>query len=300
MRTLLFATFLCVAEAVSLAQVRTTGQLSGTVVDPSGAAVPNAKVRVTEPATGFTQSVTAGGFGEYSFPELQPGQYEVTSTAAGFSQAVYTGVVIEAARTTDLQLQMKVGASSQSVEVSAQAQVLETTTSTLSTTINPQSVQDLPLNGRDLLPMAELVAGAQAGGDQRFTTYNALPNAAINITVDGTNVNSQRYRTSSTGKLGLSVWANVLERRHVRSQGGSNCGARQPEYLGGVSERIQSPELDSAGQLFRENQWPGAIRERHEQFFFGAELGERRWAVLPKHSIPSAVVVLMLEAFSTK
>jgi hypothetical protein len=186
-------------ELLSFAQVRATGELSGTVIDPSDSAVPKAKVTVVEPTTGYTQSAIAGGFGEYSFPELQPGDYQVTVTAMGFSQAVYTNVVIEAARTTDLQLQMKLGRSSQSVETSAQGQVLETTSTTLSTTIDPESVQNLPLNGRDLLPMAELVAGAQTGGDERFTTYNALPNAALNISIDGINANSQRYRTFSTG-----------------------------------------------------------------------------------------------------
>lgn len=193
------AILLCLAGVVSFGQVRTTGILSGTVVDPSGAAVPNASVTVTEPSTGFTQTVTASGVGDYSFTELQPGQYQLTCSAPGFANAVYSNIVIEAARTVDLQVQMKVGAASQSVEVSAQGQVLETSSNTLATTINPESVQNLPLNGRDLLPMAELVAGAQAGGDQRFTTYNALPNGAINISIDGINANSQRFRTSTTG-----------------------------------------------------------------------------------------------------
>lgn len=181
------------------AQVRTTGTLSGTVVDPSGATVPQASITVTEPSTGFTQTVTSSDSGEYTFPDLQPGHYQLTATRTGFAQAIYSQVVIEAARTINLQVQLQLGATSEKVDVSAEGQVLETTSTTLSTTINPQSVQDLPLNGRDLLPMAELVAGAQSGGDSRFTTYDALPNAAINITVDGINVNSQRYRTSSTG-----------------------------------------------------------------------------------------------------
>ena len=61
------------------------------------------------------------------------------------------------------------------------------------------SIQDLPLNGRDVLPFAQLVPGAQVGGDLRFTTYNSMPNGAINISVDGTNNNFQRFRTSTTG-----------------------------------------------------------------------------------------------------
>src|ERR1700743_2927983 len=142
-------------------QVRTTGQLTGAVVDPSGASVPAATVKVEEPSTRFTQTVTTAAAGEYVFTQLQPGRYRVTADATGFSQAVYTDVVIEAARTIDLRVEMKVGSSSQAIEVSAQTQVLETTSNTLATTINPDAVQNLPLNGRDALPLAELTPGAQ-------------------------------------------------------------------------------------------------------------------------------------------
>ena len=85
------------------------------------------------------------------------------------------------------------------MEVSAANEVLETTSNTLATTVSGDSIQDLPLGGRDALPFAELVPGAQSGGDERFTTYNAMPNGAINISVDGMNNNFQRYRTSTTG-----------------------------------------------------------------------------------------------------
>jgi len=71
--------------------------------------------------------------------------------------------------------------------------------------IDPVQIQNLPLAGRDILPMAEPVAGAQSGGDERLTTYNSLPDAAIPITIDGVTANFQRYRTSSTGSFRLQV-----------------------------------------------------------------------------------------------
>jgi hypothetical protein len=181
------------------AQVRTTGQISGTVTDPSGALVAGATITVTMPSTGFTQSVKANSEGQYSFPELQPGVYQLTASASGFAVTTYTDVLIEAARTKDLAIRMRVGQINEKVEVSAQGEVLETTTNTVATTIDPDQVQDLPLNGRDILPLAELVSGAQSGGDERFTTYNSLPNGSISITIDGMTANSQRYRTSTTG-----------------------------------------------------------------------------------------------------
>lgn len=181
------------------AQLRITGQISGTVTDPSGAVVAGAVITASMASTGFSQSVTANSAGQYAFPDLQPGVYEVSATATGFSTVAYRDVVVEAARTKDLPFQMKVGQISEKVEVSAQGEVLETTTNTLATTIDPTQIQDLPLNGRDILPMAEIVAGAQSGGDERFTTFNSLPNGSISITIDGMTANSQRYRTSTTG-----------------------------------------------------------------------------------------------------
>jgi len=190
---------LLASTSMTRGQVRTTGQLGGTVLDPSGAAVSAATVTISQPATGFSQTVTVNDAGEYVFPALQPGAYQLKVTAAGFSDAVYDHVVVGAARSTDLKVQLKVGQASETVRVSTEGEVLETTTNTLSSTISPEGLQELPLNGRDVLPFAQLVPGAQSGGDQRFTTYNSLPNASLNITVDGVNDNFQRYRTSTTG-----------------------------------------------------------------------------------------------------
>jgi hypothetical protein len=181
------------------AQLRTTGDLSGRVVDPSGAVLPGITITAQDTAHGISQSVTTNASGQYVFPDLLPGSYQVTAKAPGFATAIFDDVVIEAGRSKDLEIKLKVGQATEQIEVSAQAAVLETTSNTLATTIDPEQVQDLPLAGRDILPMAELVSGAQSGGDERFTTYDALPNAAISITIDGMTANSQRYRTSSTG-----------------------------------------------------------------------------------------------------
>ena len=195
----LFLSVMLLLSGLGFAQVRTTGQLAGTVVDASGSAVPGAALTISQQTTGFTQTITANESGEYIFPVLQPGTYQLRVTAKGFSSAFYEAVVIAAARTTDLKVAMTVGEVTEIVRVSGQSEVLETTSNTLSSTISPESIENLPLGGRDVLPFAQLVAGAQSGGDQRFTTYNALPNAAVSITVDGVNNNFQRYRTSTTG-----------------------------------------------------------------------------------------------------
>jgi hypothetical protein len=195
---LLVASLAFVPEIVR-GQARTEGQLSGKIVDPSGAVVPNGKLTLSQASTGISLSATANASGEYVFPTVLPGTYKLTVDAKGFSQAIYNEVHVYTGRTTDLNLNLKVGSTSESVDVSAAGEVLETTTNTLATTVVADSIQDLPLNGRDVLPFAQLVPGAQVGGDLRFTTYNSMPNAAISISVDGTNNNFQRFRTSTTG-----------------------------------------------------------------------------------------------------
>lgn len=184
---------------IAAAQVATTGALSGLVVDPSGASIPAATLTVTQASTGFRQTVKASATGAYTFPALQPGTYELRVSANGFSTAVYSNVAIEVAQTTNIQVRMKVGAASESVVVSAQAEVLKTTQNTLGDTLSPTLIENLPLAGRDLLEFASLVTGAANPDNQRYTTYDNLPNAAINISVNGTNDNFQRFRTFSTG-----------------------------------------------------------------------------------------------------
>ncbi|MGC1107838.1 MAG: carboxypeptidase-like regulatory domain-containing protein [Candidatus Acidiferrales bacterium] len=189
----------CLWPGAARAQVVATGGLSGTVVDPSGAAIPGASLTITDPATNFSQTVTANDSGVYTFSDLQPATYQLRVSAKGFGDAIVSSVVIQAAHTANLKVSMKVGAASETVEVSGSSQVLETTTNTLSTTISPEAIQDLPLGGRDALQFAELVPGATYTGQERYTTMDDLPAAALNITVNGTNDNFTRYRSTTTG-----------------------------------------------------------------------------------------------------
>ena len=194
---LALALFLCPQAA--MAQVVTTGGLSGTIVDPSGAAIPNATLTISNPSVGYTQTVTSNGAGVYTFADLQPATYQLTVSAKGFSDATVSGVIVAAARMTNLKIAMKVGAATETVEVSADSQVLETTTNSLNMTISPEAIQNLPLNGRDALQFAELTPGATITGQERYTTVDDLPAASLNISVDGTNDNFQRYRSTTTG-----------------------------------------------------------------------------------------------------
>src|SRR4051794_32404466 len=129
------ATFIALAlllTPTAAAQVRIVGDVSGTITDPSGAAVPNAKVVLKDLGTGNVREAAANQAGHFSFPDLSFGKFEITVTAAGFQTSVVANVAVEASKTTDVPIQLQVGQQSQSVTVEAAASPILETTSNLS------------------------------------------------------------------------------------------------------------------------------------------------------------------------
>jgi hypothetical protein len=194
------AVLVLLPAGIARAQVNNAGQITGTVLDPSGKSVPGAVVTASQPSTGFSRTAKASGSGVYVFTDLQAGTYQVQATAQGFATAVYQSVVVQVAQTTNLEIKMTIGQVNETVTVSAAVQTLETTQNTLSTTISPELMENLPLNGRDVLEFATLAPGASDPGihGNNYNTYNDLPNAAVNITISGTADQFQRYKTFSS------------------------------------------------------------------------------------------------------
>ena len=138
----LLPALLFVAPQIVFGQAQTAGELSGTVTDPSGAVIPGAGVVLSRPSTGFSRTVVANASGEFDFPDLQAGQYILNVNANGFQVAKYSDVEVQTGRQLNLNVHMKIGSSTQTVEISSGIEALETTTNTLSTTITPDAVQD--------------------------------------------------------------------------------------------------------------------------------------------------------------
>lgn len=184
---------------IAYGQATTTGNLSGTVTDASGALVPNATLTIKNPAVGASVTQHTNSQGGYAFSDLQVGMYTLTISAQGFASTVVHNVSIDTGRSININPTLKVGSANEEVSVTSNSQVLETTTNTLAATIRPDAVQELPLSGRDASPLTQLAPGAQTTGDARYGTFNALPTGAINITVDGMNSNFQKFRTASSG-----------------------------------------------------------------------------------------------------
>src|SRR5437870_13105145 len=136
--------------------------LSGTVTDQSGALMPGDQVSIKNTATGVSRGIRTDEAGFYTVPNLLPGVYEVTASAAGFRTTVQSGITLTVGAQQALDIKMQVGQTSETVEITAEAPTVELTSSTLSATVNATTVRELPLNGRSWTDLATLQPGVSA------------------------------------------------------------------------------------------------------------------------------------------
>src|SRR5215471_3910362 len=180
------------------AQIRIAGSVSGTITDPTGAVVPNATVTLKDEGTCIEKQTAANGQGEFLFPDLNFGMYEVSVNVQGFRGERIAHVKVLAGRVTDVPIKLSVGQSSETVTVEGAAPVMETSSNLISRTIEAEAVKDLPLNGRGTLGFARLVPGQQTPLGNGDTHYNGLPGGAVNVTTDGINNASNGFKSGGT------------------------------------------------------------------------------------------------------
>jgi hypothetical protein len=225
---------------ITRAQVRTSGSISGTILDPSGAVVSGAQIRLKDTQTGAERETVSNDTGVFTFQNLQPGTYEVTVSLTGFQTALYSGVVVEAAKTTDINVQLQVGGVAESVQIQGATPILEVTSNTIANTVRNDSIRNLPLGGRNILNFALLVPGSQtAGGNGRNSTYNGMPGGTINITLDGINNNSQGFRSGGTSFFAtVPPRLGAIEEVSIATAGlGADAGAEGAMQIRFVTKR---------------------------------------------------------------
>src|SRR5580700_10405524 len=128
-----------------LAQTGNTGALNGHVTDPSGALVPDAKIRVISLATNEAREVRSSADGGFSVPLLSPGAYRVEVSKSGFTVTVVNGVNVSVTETADVTIRLQLGSETNIVEVQSSAEVVQTDSSALGRVVNERTVQNLPL-----------------------------------------------------------------------------------------------------------------------------------------------------------
>ncbi len=136
-----------------------SGSIYGTVADPSGAVVPNAAVTVTNVQTGETQTSVSNKAGNYLFPVLVPGNYQVAASHRGFETLVQKDIQLSANQNVQVRFQLQLGSAVQSVTVTASTTMVDTRESQIGFTVEQKSIQDLPLNGRNAYDLVGLVPG---------------------------------------------------------------------------------------------------------------------------------------------
>jgi hypothetical protein len=162
---LLFAFLFClISAAAGLAQE--LGTIVGTVLDPSGQAVPSAQITLTEAGTGLTRTAVTNTAGGFVLPSVRPGRYTLAAGAKGFRESLQQGIVLQASQSVTVNVQLELGATLQAITVQAETAHVDTSSSSLSQVVDQQRAVELPLNGRNAASLTLLVAGAvTAPGD---------------------------------------------------------------------------------------------------------------------------------------
>jgi len=172
------------------AQAGATGTILGTVTDPSGAVVPNAKISVTNTATKITFQTVTNSAGDFNAPALNPGTYTVSGEARGFQKVVISSFTLTVNQHARVDLTLKPGAVTETVTTTAQAVSLDTDTAELSNLVSQQQVEDLPLNGRNFMQLLLVGAGAVTVGGEQGTMRQGEGNA---ISVNGGRPEGNNY-----------------------------------------------------------------------------------------------------------
>jgi Carboxypeptidase regulatory-like domain len=271
------------------AQVRIVGDISGTVNDASGAGVPNAKVVLKDSGTGNVKETTSNTSGQFTFPDLSFGKFEITVTASGFQTSVLSNVTVEASKTTNVSVSLQVGQQTQSVTVEASATPLLETTSQLSSDSKEfKEINELPVLSRSALNVARFVPGASppdnGGGDTRF---NNMPGGSINVTVDGINNASNGFKSGGTSFFATApVRLSAVEEVTVESAGlGADSGGMSGTNIKFITRRGGSTYHYSVfyqpvSELFNANSWSRnatgqGFRNRSRTHNYGGNIGGR-------------------------
>lgn len=276
--------------SLALAQ-RDLGTITGTVTDPQGAAVPNVKITITEDATGLKYEVTTGDSGDYTRPALKPGIYTVSAEAQGFRRTAQQNIVITGGDRVGVNITLAVGDLTESIQVTAEAPLLQTESTTLGADLNTRDVSELPLGGqRTFTYLARLSPGvlqaepgardAVGGG---FSANGVRANGQNNFLLNGVdnNVNVIDFLNQTSFVVGPSVEAigemrvltNGYSAEYGRGAGGVvsvSLKSGTNQIHGALFEILQNKDLDANRW---ENNLSGTPRGPFVQNQFGAAAG---------------------------
>jgi hypothetical protein len=238
--------YFCLLLSAAYAQ-STDATVTGTVLDPSGAPVADAAVSMQDVATGVVTHTKSNDAGIYLFAALLPGTYRLAAEHKGFQKYVDEGIVLEVGSRLNINVPLKVGSITETVEVTSQAEALETNSSTVGTVVTSEVMLELPLVGRSAYDLLSLQTGVAGPNGENFNGARA---GALNITLDGINVrdNLMDAVIQTEGLLGMSV-DQIQEFRIVTAPADAEYGRGS----GQIQAISRSGTNQFHGALFAEN-----------------------------------------------
>ncbi|HVF49472.1 MAG TPA: carboxypeptidase regulatory-like domain-containing protein [Pyrinomonadaceae bacterium] len=190
---LLSAFGLLLLFALPVAAQKSSGQITGAVVDQSGAALPNATIVVTQVGTGLTREVKTSDDGIYTVLELPIGIYRISATQTGFKETVVESVTVNVATTTRQDLTMEVGGVGEKVDIVANDVQIEQDTGAVGSVINGEQVRELPLNGRSFVQLTQLQPGVSPATN--FDSKNKGLFSGVDFSVNGNSTQNNLFLT---------------------------------------------------------------------------------------------------------
>jgi hypothetical protein len=194
--TLAALTLAVISTTAAYGQGGTTSTLSGIAVDTSGAVLPGADVTIKHGSTGVTQTAVTNAEGAFSFPGMNVGTYTVTVTLSGFKTFVSNNVVLTSGAPASVRATLEIGGIEEQVIVSSASEIVQTQSTTISSTINTTQITKLPLTSRSAMDFVNFLPGVSTPAGNRDATINGLPRGTINITLDGVNVQDNTLRST--------------------------------------------------------------------------------------------------------
>jgi len=284
----------------------TTASLSGTVVDTTGASVPDARVTVANVDTGFTQSVVTNSIGDYLFPRLPVGKYSLTVEKSGFTTYVQSGIGLVVNQAATQPVTLAVGAISQQVAVTADATLVTTESATVNQVVTQKQILDLPLDGRQVQQLVFLSAGVTdatthycgamcEGGTypgEQYAKTNGTAAESINYQLDGvayndTYINANLPFPNPDAIQEFSLQSTNMSAEYGNAVGGVVNGVTRSgtnQIHGDLFEFLRNGNMNArnffapAQDQIKRNQFGGAIGGpilKDHLFYFGTYQGTR-------------------------
>jgi Carboxypeptidase regulatory-like domain len=248
----------------------TTATISGTVRDPSGAVIPGVQVVIFNEDTGLSRTVLTDETGHYSAPQLSLGNYRVTASLEGFQTEARRGLVLTLGREAVVDIRLTVGAVTETVEVTGEAPLVQTTDATVGYLVQASTIQDLPLNGRDLQEL--ILLNPSVGEAMNASSGNAYSGFGRKISISGLRTEDNSYlldgsfiadfsRHAPAGPSGALLGSETVREFQVLT---NSFSAQYGRVLGGVFNAVSKSGT---------NAWHGSAYE----YLRNDKLDATRW-----------------------